>query len=439
MIGRAGRWMEPLMALAVLAGIAYAIWFASEYGYLPAPFFYDVSDTFMDWFNTAYWSHDPGAYDNWRTIYPPLSFVVLGLLSDAACYPNSEGLTARDCDWIGYVALGAIFLMNLVLLWLSFRKLDARTAWPRTLALGMGLPMLYTLERGNILLLTFTCIMLAFGPLIASARLRWLMLGLAINFKVYLVAALAPQLLKRRWRWFEGALIATILVYLASWLAYGAGSPGEIYSNIAAVAGDFESGSLLDGWYAITYTPFMSILTGSNLPIVAIIGSDAVEGLALLLPLLQRFSQALIAAAAIATFLRPEAVPVHRATCLGLLMAVVTSESGGYTQVILFFFIFMERWQGVARPLAIMIAYLLCVPADVIIDRYPPGIGESWITGGPVFVNYVLSLGPFLRPLLVMMIAWCVALLVLADVRRDFAANPVGWRRRFGMEPLSAR
>jgi hypothetical protein len=434
-----GARAEPLLALAVLGAIAHAIWFATEYGHLPAPFFYDVSDTFMDWFNTAFWSHDAGAYDSWSTIYPPLSFVVLRLLSNPACYLNSEGLTARDCDWFGYVALGTILAVNFVLLWFTYRKLEARTAWPRTLALGLGLPMLYTLERGNILLLTFTCVILAFGPLVASARLRWLALGMAINFKVYLVAALAPQLLKRRWRWFEGALIATILVYLLSWMALGAGSPREIYTNIAAVAGDFEAGSLLDGWYAITYTPFMAILTGSNLPIVGIIGSDAVEGLTLLLPILKLFSQAMIATAAVATFLRPEAVPVHRATCLGVLMAIITSESGGYTQIILFFFIFMERWHGVARPLAIIIAYVLCIPADITIDNYPPGVAESWITGGPVFVNYNLSIGPFVRPLAVMMIAWSISALVIAEVRRDFAANPAGWRQRFSREPLAAR
>lgn len=433
------RWSEPLLGLAVLAGILHALWFTREYGYLPAPFFYDVSDTFMDWFNTAFWSHDAGAYDSWATIYPPLSFVVLRLLSDPRCYLNTEGHTARDCDWFGFVALGAILLLNLVLLWFSFRKLDARTAAPRTLALGLGLPMLYALERGNLLLLAFTMVVLAFGPLVASARMRWLALGMAINFKVYLIAALAPQLLKRRWRWFEGALIGTLLVYLASWLALGAGSPGEIYRNIAAVSGEFEAGSLLDGWYAITYTPFLSILNGSYIPITALIGSDVVEGLALLLPLLQRVTQVLIALAAVATFVRPEAVPVHRATCLGVLMALVTSESGGYTQIILFFFIFMENWRGLARPIAITIAYLMCIPADIIIDNYPPGVAESWIGGGPVFVYYVLSVGPFVRPLGVMIIAWCIAGLVLADVRRDFAANPGGWRQRFAKEPLAAR
>jgi hypothetical protein len=56
-----------------------------------------------------------------------------------------------------------------------------------------------------------------------------------------------------------------------------------------------------------------------------------------------------------------------------------------------------------------------------------------------VFVDYVLTLGPFIRPLAVMIIAWCIAGLILADVRRDFATNHGGWRRRFASEPLAAR
>jgi hypothetical protein len=439
MIARWGRWAEPMLALAVVAGLAHTVWFVMQNGYLPAPFFYDVSDTFMDWFNPAFWAHDRGAYDSWRTIYPPLSFLVIRSFSNPACYPGSEGLTTRDCDVMGYWALAGMMLINLVVTWFSLRKLDARTAVPRTMALMLGLPMLYTLERGNILLLTFACIVLAFGPLLASARLRWLALGLAINFKVYLIAALFPQLLKRRWRWFEGGLLATIAVYLASWALLGAGSPLEIYGNIASVSEEFEAGTLLDGWYAITYRPFLSILDGNNLPIMAIIGSDAVEALLVLLPALQRFTQLLIILAAIAVWLRPEAVPMHRATCLALLLALVTSESGGYTQMLLFFFIYMERWQGLARPISIIIAYLLSIPADYVIDSYPPGVAESWIYGGPTFVDYVLTLGPFVRPMAVMIIAWCIAGLILADVRRDFSANPGGWRRRFTREFLAAR
>src|SRR5690606_12523891 len=120
--------IEMLFAAAVLLLLVYAAWFFDQKGYLPQPFFYEPSDTFLDWFNTAYWSRDPGAYDSWRTIYPPLTFVVIRLLGIDRCYVSNEGLPSRDCDWVGIVAILAIFVVNVVLCWLTFRKIDRRTA-----------------------------------------------------------------------------------------------------------------------------------------------------------------------------------------------------------------------------------------------------------------------------------------------------------------------
>lgn len=429
--------LEWLLAAAVAAALAWHGWHLASFGYLAAPFFYEPSDTFMDWFNTTFWAHDRGAYDAWQTIYPPLSFSIMRMLSIRSCYTGNEGITARDCDWPGLIVLGVIFAGNAVLTFIALRRIDRTTVWPRWFALSFGLPMLYALERGNILLLAYTFVLLAFTPILHSARLRWLALALAINLKVYLLALLFPQLLKRRWRWFEGALLLTALVYIASYLHIGDGSPGQILANIAAATGVFEAGSFLDGWYAVTYRPFMAILESNFIPIITIIGSDAVEALVIIIPILQRCTQALIAAAAIAVWLRPEAVPISLVTLLGLLMALVTSESSGYTIMFLVLFVFLQRWQGVCRPIAIVLCYLLCIPADLIIDRLVPGVRESYLSGGPVIFDFVLTLGPFLRPLAVQIAAWSIAAAVIDMVRKDFAAEPVPGRRRFAAEWLA--
>jgi hypothetical protein len=83
----------------------------------------------MDWYNTAYWAHSAGAYDSWRTIYPAaLLRAVLKPLTWAPCYDSDRGarlavlrhLRRRD-------AAPAIFLLNLVLIFFAFRKLDRAT------------------------------------------------------------------------------------------------------------------------------------------------------------------------------------------------------------------------------------------------------------------------------------------------------------------------
>lgn len=422
-------WPEYLMALGVLLLIGRAMVILYLYGYLPQPFFYEPSDTYMDWFNTAYWARDPGAYDSWRTIYPPLSFVALRFMGKGSCYAGAEGLIARDCDWVGLVAIHAIFLVNMLLVALTFRKVDQRTAIPRAIALSAGLPMLYALERGNILLLCFTAMLLGFGPLLKSARLKWLFIGIAVNFKIYLVAAIASLLLRRRWLWFEGALIATVLVYLLSFGIIGAGTPREIITNIRDYSSGFVASQVLDIWYAVTYQPLISLLQGETFPVTGVVGSRTAEVGLSILPLLVRMGQASILAAAAATWLRPEVVPPHRIVFFGVAMALISSEAGGYTQMMVILFVFMESWRGVARPLAILICYILSLPGDIIIGDIPPIIRDSYLAGHQVEVYFGVGLGMFLRPALLILVAVTLSALTIKDVWVDIRLQ--GWKDRW--------
>ncbi|MFS0735452.1 hypothetical protein ABC347_00215 [Sphingomonas sp. 1P06PA] len=424
-----GWWLEIVMGLAVAVLLGRVLWWLYAYGQLPQPFFYEPSDTFMDWFNTAYWARDNGAYDSWRTIYPPLSFVIIRLLGKDSCYIGTEGLPSRDCDWVGLVAIHAIFALNIVLVALAYRKLDRRTALPRAFALSTGMPMMFALERGNILLLCFTAMLLAFGPLVKSARLRWVFLAIAINLKVYLIATLAAQLLKRRWLWVEGATIATVIVYLLSYGLLGAGTPAEIFDNITNYSSGFIASQVLDIWYSVTYQPLISLLQGQSFPTTAVIGSRTVEIGLLVLPIVVRIGQAAVVAASIATWLRPEVVPAHRVAFFGTVLALISSEAGGYTQAMVILFVFMEPWRGIGRPLAILCCYILCLPADIAIGYIPPIIRDSFLVGRSVEVNFSVGLGMFVRPGLLILVAIALSATTIRDVWVDIRQQ--GWRGRW--------
>lgn len=412
-------WVEHAFAMGVISLLARAMWVLWTEGYLPQPFFYEPSDTFMDWFNTAYWAHDPGAYDSWLTIYPPLSFVVLRLLSKSSCYTGAEGLPARDCDWVGLAAIHVIFIINIILIALTYTKSDRRTALPRAIALSVGMPMLFALERGNLLLLCFTTFVLAFGPLIRSARLRWVFAGLAVNFKVYLIATIATQLLRRRWMWTEGALMATLVIYLLSYGLLGAGTPIEIFSNIREFSGEFIAAQVLDIWYSVTYRPLISLLEGESFPISSIVGSQLADIGLVVLPALMMTGQGAIIIAAIAAWRRPEAVSPHRLALLGTALALITSEAGGYTEILLLFFVFLESWKGLARPIAISLAYLLCLPGDIVLGWLPPISRFSYLAGHSTEIEIGVGLGVFLRPGMVIGIAVSLACATVADVWRQ--------------------
>jgi hypothetical protein len=422
-------WLEHAFIPAILGGVGYALIFLYYNGYLPQPFFYEPAGTFMDWFSLAYWARHVGAFDVEGAIYPPISFLVLRLIGDDRCY-LLDGVEPRACDWHSLVAIGVIYVVDVILTAVIFFKLDRRTALPRAIAVAVGLPMLYAVERGNLVTLCFAFLMLAYGPLLRSARLRWLCAGIAVNFKVYLIAGILAPLLKRRWLAVEGALVSVVAVYGLTWWLFGSGSPIEIYDNIRQFSSSFVAGGPLDLWYPSSYNTAIALLRGTNFPITAIIGSRPADLGVLFLELFTNFNRLAIMAAALAIWLRPEVVPLHRVVFFGIAFALMTSEAGGYTEILLLPFVFMETWRGIARPAALLLAYVLCIPMEIVVASLPSGVvRESYLGGREVIAFYGVGLMSLLRPGLIQLISTLLAAATLHDVWRDVRVQ--GWRQRW--------
>ena len=413
-------WIEIGLCALIVAAIVYCGVHVARFGYLPSPFFYEPMDTFADWFNTAFWARQAGAYDTWGTIYPPLSFVVLRVMTLDACYPEvrmfegSPGYDPRGCDWLGLAMMGVFFALNIALTYATFRKIDPRTALMRTVVVAAGMPMLSALERGNLLLMTYTCVLLGFGPLLASARLRWVFAGLAINFKIYLIGAVAAMLLKRRWLWAEGALIATVVIYLVTLALFGDGTPQQIIANIVSFSQN-RAAQLLDGWSAFTYIPLYSVVELGSFPLGSIIGSQAVDVLEVLLPMLRYTTLGLIVLAAAAIWWRPELYTSARAVMLAIMTALSASESGIYTLIFILLFVMMEPWRGFGRKWAIVMCYLLAIPMDYAIDQLPEGVTNFYFTGAEGLITREVVLGPFVRPLMIMTVIWAISLTTVRE------------------------
>jgi hypothetical protein len=427
--------MEWAFAIVILVAIAGTIAYLFQYNHLPFTFFYDPDDLFADWFNPAYWAYDPGTYDTWRTLYPPLSFAFLRALTNSACYPvrgstadPSFGLAARECDWMSFVWLGGLFVLNIVLVYLTLRKVESRSALPRTVCVALGWPMLNGLERGNLILVAFTVFLLGFGPLLRSARLKWLCVGLAVNFKVYLIGAVLAPLLKRRWRWSECALLATVIVYLLSYALMDRGTIDEIVTNLQSWSAQ-PVASPLEMWSATTYEGLYKLLDSDIFPISAIIGSRNVEILEVLLPTLLHGTQAAILIGAAATWLRPEVVPTHRAVNFAVILALISTESGGYTSAMFMMLVMLEPSRGIGRKLAIFLCYLLALPLDVAIDQVAPVVRDTYFRHSTTIITAYVKLGPFIRPLLIQIMAVALVCVTVRDVLTDIRQQ--GWAGRW--------
>ena len=434
----AGAWLhwEYFFAIAVLLGGVYCVGHLLLEGYLPQPFFYQPFDVWMDWFNTAFWSHNPGAYDSWHTLYPPVSFLFLRFFTYGPCYVANEGLFSRDCDWYGMVTMHGWYVLNIYLIGKTFLKIDRNTALPRSFALAAGMPMIDGLERGNLIMVAFTCFLLAHGPLLKSARLRWLMAGLTINFKVYLIGSIFAYPVKRRWRWFEGTLLATVGVYLVSWGLLGVGTPIEIIENLTGWNAQLNSlDSLLDLWYATSYQGVIGLLNTSALPTNELVGSRVLDIFSVLLPGAILTTQLIIVVATGVAWLRPEAVPTYRLVNLATCIALITTEGGGYTQALMILLTFFEPWRsGVAVRFALVCCYVLSIPGDILLGPVLPQVNNGFLNTGPLFYSYYSSVGPFLRPAVVMMVPIALSAATISAVWRDIRTQGIRGRRRYARD-----
>jgi hypothetical protein len=409
--------LEAALCLMVVAGVVHTISFFARWGYLPQPFLYDVNNTFMDWINTAYWAHHPGAYEVWHSVYPPLSFVFLKVFSRGRCYVDDVSIASASCDWIAQAAILTIYVLNLFIIYRCYRLADRRTAILRTVALSLSLPMLFSVERGNMIVLCLTFFMLGHGRLLKSAWLRWLSIGATINFKPYLVFAVIPYLARRRWRWLEGSAIATLFIYLITYAMMGSGSPLELIENQRSWLDVTAADHWWNIYYSTSYTSLLAALQGSY-PLLTFIDSRVLEGAIWLLPVLIRTGMLTAALAMLVTWFRPSAATTTRLAALGLSVLLTASNPGGYTEVFLLFLVFLEPWRGGARITALVAAYLLAVPFDHMLIGVIDLHQTSWLGHRQVSTSFGLAVGQFVRPGLLLTIQIALAIGTLLDAWR---------------------
>lgn len=415
---------EWLLALVVVASLGATAWFFHQHGYLPQPFVLDTNDTFMDWFNTAYWANNPGMYAVWRSIYPPLSFAFLDLVTLPGCYLQSP-FWARDCDWLSRAAILGCYALNVALLWRSFRCENRATALPRTLAMALGLPLLFTLERGNLILACLPCFILAHGPLLQSRAWRAVAAAATINFKPYLVLPVLHHAVTRQWRALELAALGTIALYCVTLAVVGAGTPGEIAANTANWV-VFQSRQVWNEInYSTSFAPFMD-MRAAQVPLLQFVPSRTIERIELAVPLAIAATQALALCALLAAWLQPRALEASRIAALVLGAYLVTQSPGGYTQVFLLFLVFLEPFARPGQVVAVATAYLLCLVGDVPLASIMQITSTSWLGETTVQPTFGLAWGHFLRPAGVILIVWALSLDAIAQVARAHAhSRPV--------------
>jgi hypothetical protein len=373
-------------------------------GYLPSPFYHSKNDTFMDWYNPAYWAHRPGAYALARSFYPPQAFEFLRLLTPAACYRVSD-LAGRACDASGYLASSLCLAANFGLALIAFRRDSPVSAWPRAVALSFSASMLYGWERGNLVLPCFTAFILAYGGLVRSPWPRAALAGVAVNFKPYLLIMPVTQLLRRDWPGFCQFCVACLGLYIASFVAFGAGDPVRIALDAVSfmmAPGDRRYGIFQ---FTTTYDSLLGVLD-SSAPLRLYLGAGLVTASRIILPFVMALGATGATLCLIAGVWRPRALTPARTAALGLTLIFVFSSPGAYALIFLLFLVFLEPWRGPGSIIALIAAYLWCIPWDYNLAPVMHETNFSFLAGHPVGVELSLTLGELLRPGLVLLMQY---------------------------------
>jgi hypothetical protein len=417
---RGGRIEWGLAALVLAAGV-WALWRFSVLGYLPQPFHYAPSETLSDLFKPAWWAHHGGGYEAWREIYPPLSPVFIRLFSLPGCYaaPWPDGwMAARACDWPLRAMLAAFFLANGPLVWLVLRRAKL-AAWPRTAALCLGLPMLYALDRGNLLIPCFTFLLIAEGGIAAWPAARWIAMGLALNLKPYLLVVAPGRLARRDWAWLFGVGAAGLAIYLATLVLEGEGAPFQLVRNVIGYGQSRTEGPhyWASLYFASSYLP-LAHMAPAGFSFTRHLGADGATALRLAIFAVIRAAQLGGAACVIAACFRPSRVNALRfgALLAGLALTTFTTGSAGYAEVFVVFLVFLEPWRGRWRPVILVAAYLLCVPFDVAIWPVRLDAGRAFLSGRFVEPHFGVSFGQLVRPGLMLVIQFGLTALNLQDM-----------------------
>ena len=135
-------------------------------------------------------------------------------------------------------------------------------------------------------------------------------------------------------------------------------------------------------------------------------------------------SRAIALLCIIGAWFYPKAVTLRRLVFFILMQSFMGQNPGGYAIMFIVFLVFMERWKNFGVGLAIICCYVVSIPADINITSIVDVERQSWLSGRIVNSTYALPVGALIRPGILMIMLWALAIDTLIDLHRAVKAGP---------------
>lgn len=388
--------------------IIYTLFYWHLTGRLPPPFIYHVHDTFMDFYNTNFWAQTSGRYQDWHSIYPIFTFWLGQLFSPGQCEAAIKPVILRQCSIESiWLLLGLYVIGVLITAWLAVRHIEQNLfnrCW-QVLLIGfmllMASPSLFAMERGNYILLTFTFI--AMSEWMGRNWRGALLLALAINLKQYLIVLWLVPLLKRRYDYLVISIGLALIVNQLAMIFVADEHYGMLFENMFIFANDASISSFFQKmWYATSFSSWSAAI--ANPKAIEYLSPPIIQLLTLGIETLRWFSL-LFALLSLFLVLRNAARLSWEEVSLIVLMALmmIVGSVGGYALILLFPFVVTLLQQGKLTNL-LPLFFLLATPLDVPLRPTQIRIDTSYLTGQAVEQVATITLGMYLRPVLLVLL-----------------------------------
>ena len=386
--------IEYLYIYVLLLIVLYQIVFFLDNGYLSSTFFYDKSDTFMDFFNVYYWAYNDDRYTEWKSIYSPFSFLL------SKIYPFNEGVYIDAYEVRKYYYQSYIIIMFFLIALFIANELRQGIEKKEIIIKYFSFPILITLERGNLIIFAYFFWSQFLFHEKKSKYLSSFYLALCISIKLYFISVLILIALSFRVRLFFGSILFLIILTIISALFLKENNYMLIFENISGFSGLNKSFE----WGYLGYS-YINVLNLVDIDIVYYI-QKAVTSLVLIIYF--------IALNLYFTYRRCDK-SLYILTFLCIL--IVVPNSGGYVAILLlpFYNYFKEKNVMFFLFLICIVPFTIDIPYESKVIEY-----TSFLTNIDVSVDKAFHLMMMFRPAAALILFFIVFLNLLQPNKKIY-------------------
>lgn len=397
------NYISLILSLNV-AGFVYYFYYSIDSGYLPSPFIYDKSNTLMDLFNVLYWTYDDGRYTEWGSVYPPLNFIFLRIFNYIfAGSVFGDAALMREHSQFVVVGLGLMYLAIPAFIlrlayWRDFTRNEKVLIY---FAIVLSTPLLFALERGNLILLAPLILALAIAQIGVA---RSVSIALLINLKPYFALLVLYYMGRNNWKGLVRCSVLSGIIFAASGLVLDSQFL-EFFRNLFSFSREDNLFSLREVMAlpsSISAVSYVLKHPDGAMYVSEVLSSGQVQ---ILVYVIEAVKWSALVVALAALFLR--ARQMRDEEMFALLVVAISNLGiwvGGYTYVLYIALIpaFMKlriKW------LYIGLLAMIAMPLDVIpITSASIGTQHSYLADAPIEIVWTMGLGSVIRPIVNMVL-----------------------------------